>query len=148
MKKNYLFIFFILVNFSCYAQSKSVDDSLLTTVDTVTVSRCKLDTIKGLILYEKNGEQADIGYYVAYCGGMQIGPYSTDTSFQQIAHNPTNECYDIFIPSEFINNYYDTKGKEHWSRYIPDSGTFYDYNWKKMDKRHIYGMLIKVKNKK
>lgn len=103
---------------------------------------CSLDTIKGVIIYQDNfGTHSTIieGYYIAYCGGYQIG------NFYEADNFPT------FIPAYFIRNDEMINGvrKIHDYKKQRNTGKFTDEHFKVIPFESVYGLLqINIKNKK
>ncbi len=98
---------------------------------------CKTDTVKG-ILYravEYGGYSVEVGYYIAKCGGIQIG------------HIPVmgQEKAAVWIPGVFLRRDEVDKNdnlvyKEFQQQY--NIGYFTDEHFKKIQMSAVYGLMV------
>lgn len=101
---------------------------------------CKIDTIKG-ILYrsvEYGSHSIETGYFIAPCGGLQIGGIPV----------MGQEESPIWIPGRYLRrDEVDNNGrlvyKEFHQQYNP--GYFTDEKYKKIPRSSVYGLLVERK---
>ena len=105
----------------------------------VTRHPCPIDTVKG-VLYRSShygNNIVDTGYYIAPCGGIQIGNLEYYDGEKSIK-------YPTWIPGTFLrNDSVDNKGKllrENWDERF-NSGYFTDKHFKRLNITSIYGLI-------